>query len=87
MISAFRCPEYDRLSRSLVNAYRDADVRDVFCLSNGEDSSIQAVAMVHLEMLTHKSKCPLCEHELIEFKSRRRSYDKNSSQVKLGRLT
>lgn len=55
-----RCPELDRLGRELIEAYRRAEDRDVFCLDMDTDRPSE-VTTLHCVMGEHRRTCPLCQ--------------------------
>jgi len=56
-MSSIRCPYLDLIARSLIEAYRRVEDRDVFCLSECQDSEI---SQLHRAMAEHRSICFLC---------------------------
>jgi len=58
-MTTFRCPELDRLGRELIEAYRNAEDYDIFCISAGLDIPNQIEA-VHLAMAEHRRVCLVC---------------------------
>jgi hypothetical protein len=55
-----RCPELDRLGRELIEAYRRAEERELFCLT-AEDGTRSEIATFHLSMAEHRTACHLCQ--------------------------
>jgi hypothetical protein len=67
-MDTFRCPDLDQLGRELVEAYRNAEDCEIFCISAGLGlpSEIEAI---HLAMAEHRRVCPLClQRELTELR-------------------
>jgi hypothetical protein len=67
-MDTFRCPHLDQLGRELVDAYRNAEDRDIFCISAGLGLPNEIEAL-HLAMAEHRRVCPLClQGELTELR-------------------
>jgi len=56
-MSLIRCPYLDLIARSLIEAYRRVEDRDLFCLPERQDSEI---SQLHRAMAEHRNNCFLC---------------------------
>ena len=56
-MSLIRCPYLDLIARSLIEAYRRVEDRDLFCLPECQDSEI---SQLHRAMAEHRNNCFLC---------------------------
>jgi hypothetical protein len=54
-----RCPHFDELVRTLVDAYRQLGDNDVFCMLNGVEIPGK-IKQIHVEMAEHRRTCPMC---------------------------
>lgn len=67
-MDTFRCSHLDQLGRELVEAYRNAEDRELFCVSAGLGLPHEIEAL-HLAMAEHCRICPLClQGELTELR-------------------
>ena len=67
-MDTFRCPDLDQLDHELIEAYRNTEDRDLFCISAGLGLPNEIEAL-HLAMAEHCRVCPLClQEELTELR-------------------
>ena len=55
-----RCPDMDRLSRELIDAYRNIDDQTIFQLRSGSVDDGGSVSAIHRAMGEHRDTCTVC---------------------------